>query len=138
MDKSDLGITDASKSLCRRLLESEQDVPKDSLFRDDLFEKTCRKIQDRNEARVIQDISRLIVPSAETLATYGATDLDHLIEGVNEGWTGSIAVQSPRPQPDTSVGFRRSAFTDEQLNKLDPLISSVYDPILPSPRGAPK
>lgn len=127
MDKSDLGITDASKSLCRRLLESEQDVPKDSLFRDDLFEKTCRKIQDRNEARVIQDISRLIVPSAETLATYGATDLDHLIEGVNDGWTGSIPVQGPRPQPDFSVGFRRSAFTDEQLNKLDPLIGSVYD-----------
>ena len=126
-DKSDLGITDASKSLCRRLLESAQDVPKDSLFRDDLFEKTCRKIQDRNEARVIQDISRLIVPSAETLATYGATDLDHLIEGVNEGWTGSIPVQGPRPQPDYSVGFRRSAFTDEQLNKLDPLIGSVYD-----------
>ncbi len=126
-DKSDLGITEASKSLCRRLLESEQDVPKDSLFRDDLFEKTCRKIQDRNEARVIQDISRLIVPSAETLATYGATDLDHLIEGVNDGWTGSIPVQGPRPQPDFSVGFRRSAFTDEQLNKLDPLIGSVYD-----------
>ncbi len=126
-DKSDLGITDASKSLCRRLLESEQDVPKDSLFRDDLFEKTCRKIQDRNEARVIQDISRLIVPSAETLATYGATDLDHLIEGVNDGWTGSIPVQGPRPQPDFSVGFRRSAFIDEQLNKLDPLIGSVYD-----------
>ena len=126
-DKSDLGITDASKSLCRRLLESVQDVPKDSLFRDDLFEKTCRKIQDRNEARIIQDISRLIVPSAETLATYGATDLDHLIESVNEGWTGSISVQGPRPQPDFSVGFRRSAFTDEQLNKLNPLIGSVYD-----------
>ena len=30
MEKSHLGITDASKSLCRRLLESEQDVPKDS------------------------------------------------------------------------------------------------------------
>ena len=90
IDKSDLGITDATKSLCRRLLESEQDVPKDSLFRDDLFEKACRKLQDRNEEKIIQDISRLIVPSAETLATYGATDLDHLIEGVNEGWTGSI------------------------------------------------
>ncbi len=128
MDKSDLDIMDASKSLCRRLLESEQDVPKDSLFRDDLFEKTCRKIQDRNETRVIQDISRLIVPSAETLATYGATNLDHLIEGANEGWIGGIPVQDfPRPQPDYFVGFRRSALTDEQLNKLDPLIGSVFD-----------
>jgi hypothetical protein len=36
-------------------------------------------------------------------------------------------VEGPRPQPDYSVGFRRSAFTDEQLNKLDPLIGNVYD-----------
>ncbi len=44
IDKSDLDITDTSKSLYRRLLESEQDVPKDLLFRDDLFKRTCRKI----------------------------------------------------------------------------------------------
>ena len=127
MDNSDLGVTDASRSLCRRLLDSDQDVPKDSLFRDDLFETTCRKIQDRNEARIIQDIARLIVPSAETLATYGATNLNHLIEGIDEGWIGNMPVEGPRPQPDYSVGFRRSAFTDEQLKKLDPLIGSVYE-----------
>ena len=127
MKKSDLGITDTSRTCCTTLLNSVQTVPEYSLFRDDIFEKTCGKIEDRNEARVIQDIGRLIVPSAETLATYGAKHLDHLIESVNEGWTGSIPVEGPRPQPDYSVGFRRSAFTDEQLNKLDPLIGSVYD-----------
>ena len=127
MGKSDIGITDASKSLCRRLLESEQDVPKDSLFRDDLFDRICREIEDRNEAMIIQDITRLIVPSAENLAIYGARHLDHLIENVKEGWTGSIPVEGPRPQPDYSVGFRRSAFTDEQLNRLDPVIGSVFD-----------
>jgi hypothetical protein len=72
MDKSDLDITKASKDLCRRLSELDQGLPNDSLFRDDLFERTYRKIKDRNEARVIQDIARLVVPSAETLATYGA------------------------------------------------------------------
>ena len=44
----------------------------------------------------LQDISRLIVPSAETLATYWATDLDYLINDINEGWTDSISVQGPR------------------------------------------
>ncbi|KAI4221326.1 MAG: hypothetical protein L6R40_008640 [Gallowayella cf. fulva] len=127
MYKSDLGITKGSKDLYSRLLGLEQAVPMDSLFRDDLFEKTCRKIEDRNEAKVIQDIARLIVPSAETLATYGATKLDRLIEGVNEGWTGNIAVEGPLPKPDYSVGFRRSAFTDEQLKKLDPFIGSVFE-----------
>ena len=127
MDESDLDITDASRSLYRTLLHSKQAVPQDSLFRDDLFKKTCRKIQDKNEARVIQDISRLIVPSAETLATYGATHLDDLIEGVNEGWNSAIPFYGSRPQPDYSVGFGRSAFTDEQLEKLKPFIGKITD-----------
>ena len=129
MYNSDLGITKGSQDLYIRLfgLGLEQAVPIDSLFRDDLFEKTCHKIGGRNEARVIQDIARLIVPSAETLATLGATNLDYLIEGVNETWTGNIAVEGPLPKPDYSVGFRRSAFSDEQLMKLDKLIGSVFD-----------
>ena len=57
MRKSDLGITDTSKTVCRSLLEAEQIVPEDSLFQDDLFDKTCEMIQDRNEAKVIQDIA---------------------------------------------------------------------------------
>lgn len=115
------------ENLCETLLEKEQTVPQDSLFSKDLFQTTCQKIEDRNEARVIQDIARLIVPSAETLATYGATHLDNLIEGVNETWTGNIAVEGPLPKPDYSVGFGRSAFTDAQLKKLDPLIGTVFE-----------
>jgi len=45
MGKSGLGITDGSKTLCRTLLEKKQTVPQESLFRDDLFDKTCEKIQ---------------------------------------------------------------------------------------------
>lgn len=33
----------------------------------------------------------------------------------------------PRPQSDYSVGFRPLAFIEEQLNKLDPLVGSVFD-----------
>jgi hypothetical protein len=64
MHKSELGIKDASKTFCRTLLEAEQTVLGDSLFQDDLFDETCEMIQDRNKAKVIQDIARLIVPSA--------------------------------------------------------------------------
>jgi hypothetical protein len=127
MDKSDLGITDTSKSLCRILLEKEQTVPRDSLFRDDIFDKACRKIQDKNKARVVQDITRLIVPSAETLATYGATHLDPLIKSVNKGWNSTKPFYGPRPQPDYSVGFGQSAFTDDQLEKLKPFVGEVPD-----------
>jgi hypothetical protein len=67
--------------------------PEVSLLQDD---KTCRRIEDRNEARIAQDNTPLIVPSGETLATCGAGYLDHLIEMVNDGWTGSIPVEGPR------------------------------------------
>ena len=122
-----LDITNTSKSLCRTLLQSEQTVPQDSLFRDDLFKRTCRKIRTRNEAMVIRDIALLIVPSAQNLATYGALHLDHLMESVNEGWNSSIPFCGPRPQPDYSVGFARSAFTNEQLEKLRPWVGEIED-----------
>ena len=111
----------------RNLLDAEQVVPQNSLFRDDIFRRFCREIEDRNEAMVIQDVSRLLVPSAKNLAVYGDRNLDILIENVNEAWTESIPVEGPRPQPDYSVGFRRSAFSDEQLHKLGPLVGSVFD-----------
>jgi hypothetical protein len=84
-------------------------------------------LQERNKARIVQDITRLIVPSAETLATYGATHLDTLIESVHEGWNSAISFYSPRPQPNYSVGFGRSAFTDDQLAKLVPFVGKIID-----------
>ncbi len=124
MDESDLGITNESRTLCHTLLGRMQTVPQETLFRDDLFKSTCRKVEDRNEARVIRDITPLIVPSAESLATYGATKLDCLIESVNEGWSNSIPLTGTRPQPDYSVGFKREAFTEDQLCKLSPFIGN--------------
>ncbi|OAF59173.2 hypothetical protein VC83_04387 [Pseudogymnoascus destructans] len=127
MGKSELGSTDASKSLCRTLLEKEQTVPQESLFRDDLFEEACESIQNRNEARVVQDIARLIVPSAETLATFGSKDLRSLVESVNEGWNNSIPVTQTRPQPDYAVGFGRKAFTEDQIKRLQPFVGELTD-----------
>ncbi|KIW36769.1 uncharacterized protein PV06_11058 [Exophiala oligosperma] len=127
MDASDLGVDDKSRTLIRGFLEKAQPVPKDSLFREDLFNSTFRKIRNRNDTRVIRDISQLIVPSAETFATYGATALDCLIESTNEGWNNSIPVTKTRPQPDYSVGFRREAFTETQLQKLQPFVGELTD-----------
>ncbi|KAF1357401.1 hypothetical protein EJ07DRAFT_128592 [Lizonia empirigonia] len=120
MDKSPLDITDEGKRLCRTLLEKTQVTPNNSLFQDHLFDRACRKLQDRNEARVVQDIARLIVPSAETLATFGAEELEILVESVNEGWNNAVPLTGTRPQPDYSVGFKREAFSSEQRDKLAP------------------
>lgn len=122
MDDSELGITDASKVLYQNLLETKCTTPKDTLFRDDAFPSACRNLRDKNEARIIQDVGRLLVPSPETLAALGAKDLGVLVESVNEGWNNSIPVTTTRPQPDFSVGFGRSMFSDDQLSKLQPLL----------------
>ncbi|KJZ69510.1 hypothetical protein HIM_11107 [Hirsutella minnesotensis 3608] len=124
MDESDLGITKESSGTYCTLLNSDQTVPSDSLFRDDLFKQTCRRVEDRNEARVIRDITPLIVPSAEVLCTYGAKHLNILIESVNEGWNNSIPLTATRPQPDYSVGFRREAFTVNQ--RYDHRLVRIY------------
>ncbi|EGD97712.1 hypothetical protein TESG_05113 [Trichophyton tonsurans CBS 112818] len=126
MRKSDLGITEKSKLLCKDLLESDQPIPEHTLFRDDTFDEVCQRLQGKNESRVIQDISRLIVPSVETLAVDGAENLKHLVESVNERWGSSIAFYGPLPQPDYAVAFDRSAFTDDQLKKFEPFLG--YDP----------
>ena len=62
MDKDYLGIVEKSKVLVRKLLHQEQGVLQESPFRDYIFEVTCRKIRNRNETRVIRDISLLIAP----------------------------------------------------------------------------
>lgn len=122
MRKSTLRITDTSRDLCRTLLEKEQIIPQDTLFRDDLFDETCESIQARNEAMVVRDISPLICPSAQVLRIYGAKHLNYLFESVNEGWNSMAEFEGALPQPDYSVGFGRSAFTQEQLSKLRPFV----------------
>ncbi|RWA05436.1 hypothetical protein EKO27_g9669 [Xylaria grammica] len=122
MRENDQGITEESYATYSTMLTSTQTIPAESLFRDDLFKQTCQMVQNRNEARVIRDITPLIVPPAEILATYGATGLKCLIESINEGWNNSIPLTGTRPQPDYSVGFRREAFTEDQLEKLSPFI----------------
>jgi len=50
-----------------------------------------------------------------------------LIESTNEGWDNSIPVTNLCPQPDYSVGFRRSAFTDDQLKKIQPFVGELTE-----------
>ena len=56
MSESNLSIIEKIKDLYQHFLKSTQIISKNSLSRDDLFKQTCRKIADRNEAKVIQDI----------------------------------------------------------------------------------
>lgn len=117
------GVKEASEALCQTLLDSEQIIPKDTIFRDDVFEETCGRLQGKNEARIFKDCTPLIVPWAEAHALLSANPkLVIAVESVDEGWSNSIPITKPRPQPDYAVGFRRSAFSGSQLKKLEPFV----------------
>ncbi|KAI9785424.1 MAG: hypothetical protein M1816_000439 [Peltula sp. TS41687] len=119
MKDSETGLKATERDLCNRLLTSRRAIPSNTLFEDEFFIQTLDKIQSQNETRVVRDIALLITPSAEILTTRGAKQLQHLAESTNAGWNSSIPFEGPRPQPDFSVGYRSSAFSEEQRKKLD-------------------
>ncbi|KAJ8064109.1 hypothetical protein OCU04_007944 [Sclerotinia nivalis] len=125
------GINPESQEVCRKLLDSfvksPQSPPKNTLFEDEFFDHTLASIKGRNETRVIRDIGQLIVPSAEILAIRGATHLNILRETTNARWNSAIPFFGPCPQPDYSLGFKREAFTPEQLQKLQPFIGNALE-----------
>nr|POF00354.1 hypothetical protein CFP56_77328 [Quercus suber] len=125
--KSPDGIKQECKVLCKDLLNSDQITPEQSRFSEHVFESTCRRSEGRNEAKVVQDVSRLIVPSVEKFAVFGAAHLDKLVESVNEGWNKSVPITGTRPQPDYAVGFGRGAFTQKQLNLMQPMVGDPFD-----------
>ena len=120
MKDSENGISVTEKEFCDSLLHTTQEAPSDTLFDDNFFSKTCGKIENKNETRVIRDISTLITPSAEILATRGMRELSHLVESTNAGWNKSIPFEGPRPQPDYSVGFHHTVFTKDHRERLNP------------------
>lgn len=69
-------------------------MPHGSLFDDDIFDKTCNMVDGRDEAKVVQDISQLLVPSAEALALRNAS-LQCLVKTVNKGWNNAIPLSKP-------------------------------------------
>lgn len=129
MDESDTYVSDDSKTLYTKLLSNTQDLPSHTLFHDDIFKSIHQKIRNENEAMVIQDITRLIVPSAENFAICEGREssLKFLKEKVNSSWLKCIPLTKPRPQPDYSVGFKASAFTKDQLNRLSPFVGEYME-----------
>jgi len=128
MDDHEEGITVQSKTLLTKLLKTPRKPPGHTLFSDDvLFKKTCKNLRGENETKVILRIAELIFPSAEILADRGAKHLEILRETTNAGWINAIPFCGPRPQPDFGLGFKREAFTREQLQKLEPFIGNEIE-----------
>lgn len=63
----------------------------------------------------------MIAPAAEIHALH-TPQLPYLIESVNERWGNSQPIIHSCPKPTYSVGFKRQAFTEEQLDTIAPIV----------------
>jgi hypothetical protein len=127
--KSPTGVADEARQLCKDLCKAIEAVPKDTPFRDETFEPFCESLSGRNEAKVFRELSHLIVPPAERLALQDDKKLERLkwlVEGVDEVWSNAQTLAGPPPKPDYCVGFKRSVFTDQQLQNLRPWTGNTF------------
>ena len=128
MNKSVLAITQTSKTNYLHLFDAKQIILKDSLFCDNLFEETCEMIRNKNEARVIRDVSQLIVFLTKVLTARDAESLRILVESVNEDWNNFLLLTETRSQSNFSVKFKRKTFINEQLDKFTSFIDNfIFD-----------
>ncbi|KAL9015857.1 MAG: hypothetical protein Q9185_006772, partial [Variospora sp. 1 TL-2023] len=111
-------ITAESQRLCSDYLHGNYDLPANPLYHDDEFSQLLARLSDRNEARVVRDLTPMIMPSAEHLHSLGDEDLSDLAEELNAEWAKCNSLAGPRPKPDCAAGLKPSAFTEEEIMKL--------------------
>ena len=111
-------ISDNCRRLCNSILEADYPQPQGPLFQKDRLLKVLDQVQFRNEARVVRDITPIVVPSAELLFISDQPGLEHITEAMNAEWVQCDTLCGPRPKPDFVAGISPSAFTREEKEKL--------------------
>ncbi|KAK5069418.1 hypothetical protein LTR51_008668 [Lithohypha guttulata] len=128
MHESSTGPLPEEQDLCTRLLVERTPPPNDPVFEPQGLLRFRTLLQDRSELRVCIDLHPRLVPSAEVLALQHPHDFEHLVEGHNDRWLDAIVFCHKLPQPDRTVAYSLSAFTDAERRKLGlvPECASVF------------
>jgi hypothetical protein len=108
-----------SPDLCDEFLRETRKIVKSSIFNSREFSKVLDRVRNRTEARVQRDITPWVVPSVETLFFRGEHRLDWIGEELDAEWIRCTTMGSTRPKPDYTAGLLSSAFTDEEIKKLE-------------------
>ena len=106
-------ITDDYWRLCDRVVKAEHPLPDEPSFKRERLARILERVRFRKEARVVRDITPIVVPSPELLHIDGHASLDSMCEAMNAEWTQCDTLCGPRPKPDFVGGISASAFTDE-------------------------
>ncbi|KXL45095.1 hypothetical protein M433DRAFT_134797 [Acidomyces richmondensis BFW] len=112
------GINEACRTLCEDLLRSEPSIIQSTFPEKERFAKVLDRVRYRNEARIVRDVTPVLVPSAELLHIDGFPGLEHATEAVDALWEGIATLCGPTPKPDLVIGISPSAFTNEEKENL--------------------
>lgn len=108
-----------SVGLCEEFLTGNHQTAESSIFTADQFSKVLKRVQNLNEARIQRDVTPWVVPSAETLFFRGKLKIDYIGEELNAEWIRCATMGSTRPKPDFTGGLLPTAFTKEEISKLE-------------------
>jgi len=111
-------ITDGCQKLCDELCAKDYSDPPGPSLQPQRLAKMLERVRFRNEARVVRDLTSVLVPSAELLDIDGVSPLRNICEALNAEWTQCDTLCGPRPKPDFVAGVSGSAFTNEETAKL--------------------
>nr|OQO29345.1 hypothetical protein B0A51_06925 [Rachicladosporium sp. CCFEE 5018] len=117
--KSSTLLQRESKRFCDQLLEGYHEPIGYPCYPVDKIDEVLDRVHGLNEARLQRDVTPWVVPSAENLFFSGVAGLDGIGEEINAEWVRCEPMGLSRPKPDFTVGLRRSAFRNEELEKLE-------------------
>lgn len=128
MRQSDSGPLPSEQELYDELQKEVTQPPDDPLFEPQRLQKLRALLQERSELRICIDLHSRLVPSAEILSLLYPNKFENLVEGHNDQWSDAIVFYEKKPQPDRTVAYRPSAFTDTERRKLGitPGVASIF------------
>ena len=103
----------------RKYLNGNHMTAESSIFTAEQFSEVLKRVQNLNEARIQRDVTPWVVPSAETLFLRGKLKIDYIGEELNAEWIRCTTMGSTRPKPDFTGGLLPTAFTEEEISKLE-------------------
>ena len=111
-------IQKSSKDLCRKFMAGDRTPSQYPCYPPEQVSNVLERIQGLNEARLRRDITPWVVPSAENLRFNGQAISNDIGEEIQEKWTRCATMGSTRPKPDYTAGFLKTAFTKDEIEKL--------------------
>ena len=111
-------IQRTSKDLCSSFLEGHRTPGQYPCYPPEQIPNVLERVHVLNEARLQRDIMPWVVPSVENLFFSGEITLDYINEEIQAEWTRCATMGGTRPKPDYTAGLSRTAFTKEEIGKL--------------------